>query len=64
MSDIDQARQQAEENFRRSRQTQMAEEQQIRDAALHEAFGCTCLCNICMQKMGQHCGVRERGCSV
>jgi hypothetical protein len=38
MSDLDYARRQAEEEFRRNQQTQMAEDYQIRDAALREAY--------------------------
>lgn len=38
MSDIEQARHDAEEAFRRNQQTQMATEQAIRDAATREAY--------------------------
>jgi len=38
MSDLDYARRQAEEEFRRNQQAQMAEDYQIRDAALREAY--------------------------
>jgi len=38
MSDLDYARRQAEEEFRRNQQAQMAEDYQIRDAALRDAY--------------------------
>lgn len=38
MSDTDYARRQAEEEFRRNQQAQMAEEHQIRDAAIRDAY--------------------------
>lgn len=38
MSELEQAQKQAEEDFRRNQQAQMAEEHQIRDAAVREAY--------------------------